>query len=558
MDHVRLISFDSSKRGWNSEEIVRKVTGRYYTHEEVCRRLSLSLVKRSAHATFMTRELHIIDPFCGDGRLVQAFLQELSKIGEVPPIVVHLWDVDQNAVDAAVERISLIRHTGVTRIESYCGDSFARAASMAQRMDVVLTNPPWEILKPDPRDLGSLDDALRVEYVAAMKAFDRKLEKAYPDAQPARKYAGWGTNLSRVGIDACLSLLKSDGIAGIVAPASFFADDQSQKLRTKIFTVNDVHEIEFLPANARLYGSADVDSCFFTLSRKLPSSSSVCIIRRNSAKLEIEEEGTFCTTSREFRQRGSAINLTVSQSAQAALAALQSFPRLKQLEEDNVVWAGRELDETGLAARLSERASVPVVKGRMIERYGSIPRPALCVDMDKMPVSVQAPRIVWRDVARSSRKRRMIATVIPPGWICGNSCNVLYVKSKDDDDLLYMLGIMNSMPFEFQLRTFLSTGHISLSAVRKIGFPHLPKGHHLRSELVDHVRRALEGDCCSANVTEAIAAKVYGLNEKDITRICTLFEDVTVEDERSILDAFAAINIDDVDTLRRKQLVLPV
>src|SRR6202012_20063 len=99
-----------------------------------------------------------------------------------------------------------------------------------------------------------------------------------------------------------------------------------------------------------------------------------------------------------------------------------------------------------------------------VRRYGVADQPSLYVDETrvKLPRSVDHPRLAWRDVSRPNQKRRVQATLIPSGWVTGNSLGVAYDREGNLNRLAALLAIFNSLVFEYQLRASLSTGHISL------------------------------------------------------------------------------------------------
>lgn len=70
-------------------------------------------------------------------------------------------------------------------------------------------------------------------YIDSLREFDDYLSRVLPYSQPKRKFAGWGTNLSRVGAELSLEICNKNGLVAIVMPASFFADEQSYILREK-------------------------------------------------------------------------------------------------------------------------------------------------------------------------------------------------------------------------------------------------------------------------------------------------------------------------------------
>ena len=163
-------------------------------------------------------------------------------------------------------------------------------------------------------------------------------------------------------------------------------------------------------------------------------------------------------------------------------AAWQHLPKFNEIEshEADGLWAGRELDETGHKKFLAKTGDYLFMKGRMVKRFGIAESPTRFVGRGgpRIPKSADHHRLVWRDVARPNQKRRMHATIIPPGIVTGNSLNVAYFRDGNLLRLKALLAVMNSLVFEAQVRSRLATAHISLGTVREVHIPHLTDVAH--------------------------------------------------------------------------------
>ena len=178
--------------------------------------------------------LSIIDPFAGDGRLILWLLSIWHDRG-LPQVrwELFLLDLDQAALLTAKKGLEKLRRSGISlTYRTKCTDSFEYFTRLESSFDIVVTNPPWEQLKPDRRELTELPAKARDAYVEEMKEYDQFLNQNYPRSTPKKKFSGWGTNLSRVGAELSIKLCKQGGLTGIVLPASFFADDQTAALRS--------------------------------------------------------------------------------------------------------------------------------------------------------------------------------------------------------------------------------------------------------------------------------------------------------------------------------------
>lgn len=202
---------------------------------------------------------------------------------------------------------------------------------------------------------------------------------------------------------------------------------------------------------------------------------------------------------------------------------------MEDLEKYEGLWLGREIDETRIGEKLIKEGQHPFIKGKMISRYSSVPESLSYLDIEKIkkiPKSVDFSRVVWRDVSRASQKRRLIATIIPPQYITGNSLHVAYFKDHNIKKLSALLAVMNSLIFEAQVRAFSSTNHMSLGVIRKTRLPKMNDDEiNLLAQYVDDYEIQNEYEM------EVYVAKLYGLSFKEFCDILALFEKLTIEEK---------------------------
>jgi Alw26I/Eco31I/Esp3I family type II restriction m6 adenine DNA methyltransferase len=327
-----------------------------------------------------------------------------------------------------------------------------------------------------------------------------------------------------------------------VLPASFLADDQSSSLRAHLLTNHTVHSAVYYPAEAKLYGSADVASIAVSLTAHGEPAESLIVGTHNAATNRVDQ-ASIKLDMEALAKVDFVMPISFGAKSLALISGLaQRFPTWLDLESCAIdsLWAGREIDETGIARWLRPRdGHAPLfVKGRMIGRYTTVNAPSHAVEKPNWfpPPSTKVRRIAWRDVSRPSQKRRMIATLIDAGCVAGNSLGVAYFRDFAETPLLALLGVMNSTSFEFQLRAHLATGHVSLSSLRKVAVPHLAQ---LRQErrlalLVSRAMTFIDG--AAAEVDAYVAKNIYQLTEGEY---------------EIILEGFAMTHGERIDHLKR-------
>lgn len=551
MIHIDQIAASSTTA---SDAFIKRASGRYYTGEPVGLQLAASMVRVLVEGSAATStEVTVVDPFGGDGRLVAWLIEAWGRRG-LPEVRwrVELWDlVDLGFREARARFDRLIGAGHLLEYDLVVADAFSRASSEPRQFDIVITNPPWELLKPDRRELARLDDILREAYVESMRQYDRWLSAAFPKSQPRRKFAGWGTNLSRVGLDLSLALARPGGLVGAVMPASLLADDQSTALRRHLLTEHALREVAYYPAEAKHYGTADVASITLVVGAGEPAATSVLLHTAGAAEEGcVAEPAEIHLVPAKLEATDFVLPVAFGASAIQLLSKLSELhPRWSALEADPDAgfWAGREVDETGSAKWLVDLDddSTPFLKGRMIDRYKVREAPSKAVGKPgwKPTASIRHERIAWRDVSRPNQKRRVVATLVPPGWALGNSLGVACFQKGSAGALRALLGVMSSTVFEFQLRAHLATGHVSLSSLRKVA---LPTFGLLESdlELQTLVEAVLAGESGAEELADAhVASNIFRLSLEDYQTILDLYPKMSDEEKSARYRAFADVEM---------------
>ncbi|WP_234009370.1 Alw26I/Eco31I/Esp3I family type II restriction adenine-specific DNA-methyltransferase [Cronobacter sakazakii] len=536
MKHIHLIN---SLPLNEVEQFTKKASGKYYTDEKIA---FLMIDKLLPLISSLGKESYnIADPFSGDGRLITLFIKQWILNG-LPDVEwnVYLFDIEHAGLIHAKSELAKLKLAGANiNVTIKNSDVFYEFEHYIDYFDCVITNPPWENIKPDSRELNLFEPSIKSKYIESLREFDDYLSRVLPYSQPKHKFAGWGTNLSRVGAELSLEICNKNGMLAIVMPASFFADEQSYILRKKFFNTGRIDFINYYPAEAKLFNGADVSSCTFILSKgsDFKEAMQLSVYDKN---LNINSVGYFDLSSIDSHH----LSIPISQGTHAIhlLRKLQQqYSTWYSLEKNGEIWAGREIDETGSSNWTNKSGEGYLfVKGKMIKRYNFDNNQGLKITkkIDRIPFSSNFLRIAWRDISRPSQKRRVISALIPPNSLAGNSLGVVYYQNGSQDSLFSLLGIINSLCFEFQLRSFLATGHVSLSALRKTAIPS-EKILSQHTKLKQLVLSCING-CCDAEmkIETYVAKNIYKLNLNEFHKLLSTFDKIELAEKENLLRMF--------------------
>lgn len=525
--------YDFVNRMTVSEFENSKVLGKFYTNIEIAENMIDSILSTTDPERF-GETIRVIDPFCGDGRLIRIFLEKASTTRSwcTKSYQIEIWDIDESAVKEAEQHIIESAPATISfSISSSFGDAFVNYRSHKASYDFCLTNPPWGLLKPQKLFNGSHDKEEIDQYKASITCYDAYMKEEFSLSQPVKKFGSLGTNLGRCGTELALSLLADGGICGIVSPASLFNDQVSVPLRKWIFESFSIQSIVYYPAELKLYGSADVSSITMfaqKVSGKSTDSFSLTMINSEGSADSQNIDGERF----EFIKKNKyTLPFESGFLALDMLMDLNELPTVSEYCEANGFMFAREIDETRIAEKLTSEGEIAFAKGYMVNRYFFLPDGLfLNEQIVQAPESVKHWKIVWRDVSRNSQKRRMKATLLPPGFICGNSLGVIWIEDNNNlTKLKALLAIMNSLVFEFQARSLLVTNHVSAGIIKQIRVPKQIDDSALAT-LVDE--RLIGKD--NEFTIEAYAADMYSLSEPSFSALIKCF-DYSEEESRRLI-----------------------
>jgi Alw26I/Eco31I/Esp3I family type II restriction m6 adenine DNA methyltransferase len=528
MKHVKMLKERATAEDLqqsSSKDLLIRATGKFYTHLLIGEHLVKSIVPLLA--AIHSNTLSIVEPFCGDGRLICILLKAVSKSPKLKKkqFLIELWELDSEALNTAKEKVmTLAKNLKLkVKLNAMNWDTFVMGPSHFGKYHLCITNPPWDVLKPDNRELQHLLNGKKDDYINELKLQESALTIAFPLSAPKKKFSGWGINLSRCGVELCFRLIADDGFCGVVSPSSLLADQMSVNLRNWLFEKYAVLDVAFYAAEGRLFANVD-QPCITIVAAKSSNNDkapSITLYDRvhngtqhilNGKNWEI------------LKKRGYIFPVQFGLNLIGIHNKLTGLPTFKSLETDCGFWAGREIDETGHRRFLNLKGQHLFLKGKMVKRFGLAEQPKeyLTHNGPKIPSSVQFNRIVWRDVARPNQKRRIHATIIPSSWVCGNSLHVAYFKDGNLPKLHALLGIINSLVFESQVRANLSTAHISLGIVRLAHLPNL-EDNKLVNSLSETVSACLGGCEDSKVKLEVQVAKAFSLSREDFAEVLSAF-----------------------------------
>ncbi|MEA3011514.1 MAG: hypothetical protein QOD42_59 [Sphingomonadales bacterium] len=524
------------------------------------------------------RGVRIIDPAVGAGSLLLAALRAQGEAGVPPGEAVY--DLHGVEIDPASRELCVLQlwlaaggAADIRRIARniVCDNAIVRKWRADHAgFDVLLMNPPWESLRHASTD--SSQSGPRSETI-------RRLTQPEPGAEglPLLFTAqGRGDrNLFKAFVELAPHLLRPGGRLGALIPAAFGSDDGMTALRQLYLGHFALESWTSFENRARLF---DIDSRYkFGLlvgARSTGGTRALDVLSFAVQPGDVQKPHVRLSRSEISRIGGADYmipELAFDHEREILVQMLQAGTAFFSDGPFGDVRYRREVDLTfglrqGQFRRLSEAPRetpsswsapwVPVMEGRMVgqfdcfqkswvsgsgrtaqwENNGLKPLEA-CISQYVGPQSLsKAERIALCDVTSATNTRTVIATLVPAGWICGNTAPVLQFDRKEQ--AYAALAVLNSMVFDWFARRIVGGVHLNKFYLARLTWPRLNPGaarrlaalgravaaSHPRGGLPDQdrPRRLAEDDLILARASiEIEVARAYRLDSVALSKMLT-------------------------------------
>ena len=496
------------------------------------------------------------------------------------------WDKDKEADGKTKKRTIQIQDVTVLH-PFHWGYEFDKVMERGG-FDIIIANPPWEILKPQAKEFFSTHSKLVSKNKMRIEDFetertgllkDPEIRAAWLKYQNGFPYqsayfrtveqyknqvsivdgkkSGTDINLYKLFTEQCYNLLCEGGQCGIVLPSGIYTDLGAKQLRELLFDQTQVTGLFCFENRKAIFENVDSRFKFVVLTfekggqtQMFPSAfmrqdadelerfprygsldMSVELIRRlspdslsimefkNEDDVDITENLLKAPLLRERTKAGWVFKLTneFHMTNDSHLFSTEPGPSRSALYEGKMIhqfthlfgkpryWIDQNEGRKDLLQQEMRRVEIALDAVAKLDANVSglatrQARVSAFLEVLHLPplshedvyIDPEAPRLAFRDIARNTDARTLIATILPPGVFAGNTLNYVMPWYFDAEELFdrpesvkacyrptflprtlaYLCGVFNSFTLDYLLR-FKVTTHANMFYIYQMPVPRL-------------------------------------------------------------------------------------
>ncbi len=411
--------------------------------------------------------------------------------------------------------------------------------------DAIITNPPWEIFKPQAKEFltdyavgitknkmtikefeekqteALSDDNVRQEWEAFLSRFPH-VSAYYRSAKQYEnqisvvngKKAGTDINLYKLFTEQCYNLLRTGGQCGIVLPSGLYTDLGTKQLRELLFDSTHITGLFCFENRKLIFEGVDSRFKFIVLTFGKTGRTEAfpaAFMRHDVAELrEFPNRGAL-DISVEMVRRLSPDSFSIiefkSDMDVCIAEKMLSFPLLGEKIEGtwNLVLATEfhMTNDSRLFRTTSGINRLPLYEGKMIHQFTHTwGEPKYWIDEREARkalggrtgdngqfLNYQRYRTAHREIARSVDERSMICSILPRNVFANHKLHV----SRDllsGNILCYICAMFNSFVYDFSLR-MRGIGSITMSVTYQMTMPRLTEKDAAFAPIVERAAKLI-------------------------------------------------------------------
>ena len=483
-----------------------------------------------------------------------------------------IWDEENSKVGKPVKRPVTIEDAKALE-PFHWGYEFSDIFRKKNGFDAIITNPPWEIFKPNSKEFFAEyskvitkknmtildfekeqevlleDEEIRSAWLDYLSRFPH-ISAYYRSASQYKnqtaiingKKAGSDINLYKLFAEQCYNLLKDKGYCGIIIPTGIYTDLGATQLRKLLFDECKVQQLVSFANEKFLFETVDhrFKFCFLSFEKGEKTDSFLATFRINPRECVAAEDldsflhnsDNFIRIPVSFIYRQSPDSLSVMEVRQITDFTIADkmlmHPTLG--EEIENIWnlrLGSEFHMTGDSSLFKTKASKNsflLYEGKMMNQFTVLPdqaryfvsssagRSSLLgrTEDDGQTLGYESYRIALRAISSSTNSRTLISTILPENVFTGNSL-LVSIGNTANSDLLYITSFINSYVLDYYIRQIVSQ-NINMFYIYQLPVPRIKSTEKWYKYIMERAAKLI----CSieefANLWKAVMKKDW--NEK--------------------------------------------
>ncbi len=450
------------------------------------------------------------------------------------------------------------------------GFEFDRVLNKNGGFDAIITNPPWEIFKPNAKEFFLGHSELVSRKKMLIHDFEREQARLLtedPDIRAAwldylsgyphvsagyralpqfrnqiavvnGKKAGTDINLYKLFTEQCFNLLRPGGLCGIVIPSGIYTDLGSKQLREMLFRQTRVTGLFGFENRRQIFEGVDSRFKFVVLTFQKGGQTvefPAAFMRHDVAELDGFPRQGGLEIAVDLVRRLSPDSLSIMEfkgDLDVRIAEkMLKFPLLgEKIPGGWNVKFSREFDMTNdsdLFETSPGKGKLPLYEGKMIWQFDhKLAPPRYWVDEKKgrarilgrtpdtgQKLDYQDYRLGFRDVAASTNERAAIAAIFPTASFAGNTLPTSVPDAPGappPKGMCFLAAAFNSFVFDFLIRSKI-TNHLNMFYVYQIPVPRLTEKDPAFAPIVERAARLI----CTTPEFDELARSVGLKSHKD-------------------------------------------